>query len=285
MDRFSKLHPLVLLTFYGLCIVLPLSFNNPVIAAAALLGALLYRLSVTPKGFGRSLLAAVLAVGVVSVMNLLFAHYGAHALFSVKGINFTVEALFYGCHQGMLIASSLLWFTAMGRSLDSEKVLWLFRYAPKCALMMSMVLGFIPRFLQKLRDIREAQLALSGGVREQGIQNRMHASLQCYSALVTYSLESSIITADSMTARQYHPKAIRAGRYRFTAEDTVMLVLLLCFAGFVIFQKAIGNLSFVFEPTITIKRLSIPAVLCFMAQMSLPACLNGKEALQWKRLH
>ncbi len=285
IDRFSKLHPLVLLVFFALCIVLPLSFNNPVMAAAALFGALLYSLSVNPKGFYKTFLTAMLAISFVSIFNMLFAHYGATVLFSVKGINFTKEALFYGFYQGMLIASSFIWFTALGRSLDSEKLLWLFRYAPQGALIFSMVLGFIPRFLQKHNDIREAQLALNGGERERGIKAKLNASLQCYSALVTYSLESSIITADSMTARCYRPKAIRGNRFHFTAEDATLLAVMVLLSAFVIAQKAIGNLSFVFEPTIYIKRLSVPAVLCFTVQVCLPAILNGKEALQWKRLH
>lgn len=285
MDRFSKLHPLVLLVFFALCIVLPLSFQNPVIAAAALLGALLYSLSVKPRAFYKTLLTTMLAIFFVSIFNMLFAHYGADVLFYVKEISFTAEALFYGFHQGMLIASSFLWFTALGRSLDSEKVLWLLRYTPQSALLVSMVLGFLPRFLQKHSDIREAQLALSGGEREQGIKAKLRASLHCYSALVTYSLESSIITADSMTARQYRAKAVRGNRFRFTTEDAIVLAILVVLSALVIAQKAIGNLSFVFEPTIYIKRLSIPAVVCFTALACLPALINGKEALQWKRLH
>lgn len=285
MDRFSKLHPLVLLVFFALCIVLPLSFHHPVIAAAALFGALLYSLSVNPKGFYKSFVTSMLAILFVSLFNMLFAHYGEDVLFSVKGINFTAEALFYGVHQGMLIASSFIWFTALGRCLDSEKVLWLFRYAPQCALIIAMVLGFIPRFLQKHRDIREAQLALNGGERERGLKEKLRASLRCYSALITYSLESSMITADSMTARQYRPKAIRGSRFRFTTEDTVLLLLMVLLSVYVIAQKALGNLSFVFEPTIYIERLSVPAVLCFTVLACLPAMLNGKEALQWKRSH
>ena len=283
MDRFSKLHPLVLLVFFALCIVLPLSFSNPVIAASALLGALLYSLSVNPRGVYKTLLMTMLAILFVSIFNMLFAHYGESVLFSVKGINFTKEALFYGFYQGMLIASSFLWFTALGRSLDSEKVLWLFRFAPQCALLFSLVLGFLPRFWQKHSELREAQLALNGGEREQGLKAKWNASLRCYSALVTYSLESSIITADSMQARQYNPRAVRGSRFRMTTEDGVLLTLMMLLAAFVIVQKAIGNLSFVFEPTIYIKRLSIPAVACFTVLACLPAILNGREALQWKR--
>ncbi|MBQ9227525.1 MAG: hypothetical protein IJ168_01735 [Eubacterium sp.] len=282
MDRFAKLHPLVLLLFFLLCLVLPLSFSNPIIAAAALLGALLYSLSVKTRGFYKTLLNTMLAIFFVSIFNMLFAHYGEDVLFTVKDVSFTKEALFYGFHQGMLIASSLLWFTALGRCLDSERLLYLFRFAPKSALLITMVLGFIPRFLQKLTDIREAQLALNGGVREKGLAARWRAALHCFSALVTYSLESSLTTADSMTARQYRQGAVRGDRFRMTAEDVTVLIVLLALSLFVIWQKAIGNLAFVFEPTIYIKRLSIPAVCCFTVQACLPAMLNGKEALQWK---
>ena len=284
MDRFSRLHPTALLLFFAVSLIVTLSFSNPFIAFASLLGAVAYTLSADVRRKGKLLLYVAVCVLLVGVFNMLFAHYGTAVLFTVKDIDFTLNALVYGLYQGTALAASLLWFTALGRCLDSEKLLYLLRFAPKTALLLSMILGFLPRFLKKAADIREAQLALRGGEKAKGLKNRFRESLAVYSALVTYALESSIITADSLKARGYNPKAVRPGRFRLTGGDTAFLAVTV-FAGFyAVLQKAVGNFVFVFDPEIISKRLSVPALAVFALLELLPAIINIEEAIRWKRL-
>ena len=282
MDRFSKLHPAVQLLFFAVSIIIPLSFSNPFLSALSLIGAVLYHLLTSGKKALKTMEFALVVMVFVSLFNLLFAHYGVDVLFTVKDIDFAIEALFYGFHQGIVVACSLIWFTALGRCIDSERIIYLFRFAPKCALIFSIVLGFIPRFLQKLNDISDAELGLNGGIRPHGAKAKLKSAINHFSALISYSLESSIITADSMSARGYHPKAVRAGRYHYTVFDIIMLIIIFVLSLEVIIQKAIGNLSFIFEPKIAIDRLSLPAVICFGLLELIPIFLDLWENLQWK---
>lgn len=89
-----------------------------------------------------------------------------------------------------------------------------------------------------MKDIETASMALNGGKKP---KNKMKSALNNLSALVTYSLESSIVTADSMTARGYNPKAVRYSRYKFKAIDGVMIALSLVALVYVICAKAGGK--------------------------------------------
>ena len=281
MRSFSKLHPTVLFLYFVMSLAAVLSFNNPFISAFSLFGAVAFSFFV----FGRSALKragfSVFVILFVAVFNFLFAHYGEDVLFTLKDTVFTAEALFYGFNQGVVLASALLWFSIMGQCLDSEKIIYLFRFMPKTALLFSMILGFIPRFLKKQKEIREARLALNAGKSPEGVKNKLSAALGDLSALTSYALEGSIITADSMNARAYNPSVIRKGRYKYKSEDIALLTISLLLFGFVLFQKIIGNLSFVFEPKIYIARLSVPAAVCFFVFALIPSINDLTENVRW----
>lgn len=272
----------MLFLYFLMSLAVLLSFNNPVISALSLICALLYAFLLTGKAAFKRLGFSVIVILTAAVFNFLFAHYGADVLFTVKNTPFTLETLFYGLNQGTVIAASLLWFTALGECIDSEKLVYLFRFAPKTALLISMVIGFIPRFLKKQKEIREARLALCGGESPNGLKAKFSAAAGDLSALTSYALEGSIITANSMTARGYNPSVIRKGRYKFTSDDTAFLAVISLLFAFVVFQKIIGNLSFVFEPQIYIKRLSIPAVICFFILEIIPVFIDLWGNIRWK---
>lgn len=282
MDGFSRLHPSVLLLYFLAALIAVLSFNNPVISAVSLICAVIYSFARGGKSAVKSIGFSLIVIIAVSLFNMLFAHYGNTVLFTFSKTEFTLEALFYGFNQGMVAASSLLWFTAMGKTLSSEKTVYLFRYTPRLALLFSMIIGFIPRFFKKQRDIREARLALNSGNAPKGFKERLQASAGDLSALASYALEGSIITANSMEARGYNPSVIRRGRFRFKAQDAALLVIILALFVFVLIQKLIGNLSFVFEPDIYIERLSLPAVFAFLVFGLIPSFIDFKEVLLWK---
>lgn len=282
MDSFSRLHPSVLFLYFTMSLAAVLTFNNPVISAVSLFCVSAYffaregRYAVKRLGFSAAVIIAV------SLFNMLFAHYGEDVLFTLGKTEFTLEALFYGFNQGMVLAASLLWFTALGLCVDTEKTVYIFRFAPKLSLMISMIIGFIPRFINKQKDIREARLAINGGRAPKGIKSKFSVAADDLSALTSYVLEGSIITANSMTARAYNPSVIRKGKYRLKTADYVWTAVTVSLFSFVLFQKIIGNLSFVFEPQIYIKRLSIPAVICYMLFGIIPVIIDVKEILRWK---
>ena len=278
MSAFAKTHPVVQLAFFVVSIVLAMAANHPFFTVTTLLCAVLYAFVIKGTKALKTLSFALAVTVLAALANFVFVHYGATTLFTVGQVAFSVEPLFYGFHQGMLAASLLIWLTALSVAIDSEKVIYLFRFAPKTALVFSMVLGFIPRFLQKISDIREAQLALNGGKRE----HRFQALLSDFSALVSYSLECSVVTSQSMSAREYNPKAVMPSRYPLRVADALWLVLINAVAVWVIVQKVRGNIAFDFEPWMNNEALSLTAGGLFILLELLPTLLDTTEMLAWK---
>ena len=165
MDRFSKLHPIFHFLYFIGMFALVVSVYNPFFVAVSFLGVIAYEINCRGRQALSSLKLTIAVVLVVSMFNMLFAHYGEDVLFVIGNTEFTLEALFYGVNQGFTLATMILWFGAFSRTTDSEKVIYVFRFAPKTALLFSMVLGFIPRFSRKLKEIEDAQLGLNGGQR------------------------------------------------------------------------------------------------------------------------
>ena len=202
--------------------------------------------------------------------------------FTVKNVDFTLESLCYGLNQGCVLASVMIWFGVFGKCVDSERIIYLFRYTPKLALIFSMVLGFIPRFIKKSEDIRDARLALNGGARPETLKEKIVFAKENMSALVSYSLESSIITSQSMEARGYNPKAIRPSGFKLSSFDIVFIFFGFTVAAFILFQYALGNIIFVFDPDMYIKTLSLPALVLFLIFELYPFISELKENIKWK---
>lgn len=282
MDRFSKLHPVLHFTYFICVFVLCVSLSNPLFSLPILVSGIAYNFVVDGKnGFGVLKFIPVIIL-IVSVFNFIFAHYGITVLFTFKQMNFTLEALFYGFYQGITVSSMLVWFGIFSKVTDSEKVIYFFKFAPKCALIFSMILGFIPRFKNKLEDIRVARLGLNGGEKADTKKQKIIDGINDLSALVTYSLESSIITADSMKARGYNPKAVRYSRYKLKPFDLILCILILFAFSYIIYTKFSGRITFIMNPSIYVKSFDIISFILCCVFGFVPVIVDLSEEIRWK---
>ena len=282
MNRFSKLHPVLHLFFYVLSLIFVLIVSNPFFSAVSLICAFLYNALICKKRIIGNLKFVFFILIFVSLFNMLFAHYGEDVLFEIKHTQFTLEALFYGFNQGMIFAAVMLWFSALSYNSDGDRVIYLFSFAPKLSLMFSMILGFIPRFNKKLSEIRDAQAGLRGGEKPKGIKAKYKTAIDNLSALISYSLESSIITADSMNARGYKQGKISPKRYRFCFQDIALLIIILIAFAFLFYSKYSGKITFVFDPEIYSESFSVWALLALFAAEIIPFIVEVWEVLLWK---
>jgi energy-coupling factor transport system permease protein len=258
------------------------SINNPYFSLVSLLCGVIYTVKIKGKAIARSLVNIALLVPVVGLFNMLFAHYGETVLFKIKDVEFTLQALFYGINQGMVLAGVVVWLIAFGEIVDSEKIAYVFRYTPKLSLIFSMVIGFIPRFIRKHNDIKNAKLALNSGKAPKTLKQKMSTSVENFSALITYCLESSIITSQSMEARGYNPTLIRYSRYKIKPLDIVVGGLVAILTIIVAYEKISGNIVFVFDPYIYSESFSTLAFVAFAVLELLPIIIDLWEDLLWK---
>lgn len=281
VNRFFKIHPTVQLVYFALNLIIVMTVSNPFFSAAALAGALAYSVKLNKKQSVSDFKLSLIMLVLVSLFNMLFVHYGDTTLFTLGNTQFTLEALLYGFNQGMVLSSVIIWFVAFSKMFDSERVIYILRFAPKTALIFSMVLGFIPRFKAKLSDIETAQRCLNGGDGEK--KDKVKNAINNLSALVTYCLESSIITADSMQARGYNPKAMRRGRFKWCGCDFAVLGAVLLLSVIIVIGIVSGRTVFAFQPVIFYTSQCVPAVLCFCLFEIIPLIVDLIEDLLWKK--
>ena len=105
-------------------------------------------------------LPVVLVIGLV---NPLFVSMGSTELFDLFGRPVYAESLLYGCSMAGLFVASAQWFGIGSAMLSYDKVLGLLgNVVPTVALMVSMTMRLVPRFVRQGRTVAAVQdVALS----------------------------------------------------------------------------------------------------------------------------
>lgn len=277
MDRFSKFNPRVTFLFFALITVLTLILFNPLYLAISFVAALFYKVKLEGKGaviyFIKFIVPLML---LVALFNMLFTHYGVTVLFTAFNMHFTLEGLFYGMCQSIMIASLLLWFSCYSQVVTAERFLTVFgKIAPNSALVFSMVLSFIPRLRRNAAEIDDAGLLLNNK------KSRFERSIKNFSALLSLTLEQSIDVSDSMKARGFGKGRTSYSKYKFSLGDGVCIFVELIVFSVLCVMKALGKMMFIFEPVIRIDNVSVLSIVLFTMLSFLPLIVDLTEDIRW----
>ncbi len=249
MGIFSRCHPVVIFTFFMAVIVMSVVYINPIyLLVSFVAGFIYYFMLAGKKALSLTLKVAVPIIILAAVFNMLFARYGETVLFTVKGINFTAECLWYGFARGVMMADVILWFACYSVVFTGEKLVALFgKLFPNVTLLFSMVLRFIPLMQRYANEIKEAQVGLGRPVK--GLRNTMKR----YSALFSISLEKSVEVADTMRQRGYERKGKRAfSRYSFKVSDGVLSLIIIALVVALAVMKSMGYSEFEYSERLMI---------------------------------
>ncbi len=270
----KNLHPFVLFIYFFYVIFTAVFTFNPLFLLPALFGALLLLIKLDGVKIIKVSFAYVIIFILIALSNPLFSHNGATVLFFINDSRITLESLVYGICAALMIVSALVWFNCFNKVFDSEKIMYLLgRIFPKLALVFSMTLNFIPRMITEFKSIYNAQKSVK--------QSRIKRYTGSFSAVITRSMENSIVTSDSMNARGYMLKGKTFfHRYKFSAVDAIYLcVFTVLFALSIVWKSDVT-----FYPVIQMNLTSLNyiSVIAFTVLTVLPFVLEVKEALKWK---
>ena len=85
-----------------------------------------------------------------------------------------------------MLLSVILWFSVFNSVFDSEKLIYIFgRFLPRLALLLSMVLHFVPKFILVFKRTLAAQSDFCG-------KNKFKQYIGAFSASVSVMLEGSV---------------------------------------------------------------------------------------------
>ncbi len=265
--------------------------NHPVFLAISFLASLVNAVVFKGKSAVKTFFTALLPLLVfVIALNSLVSHYGVTVLYTFKsGNNITLEAIIYGAVTGTLVVNMMLWFICYNEVVTEDKFMHLFgRKFPHTALLILMVLRFVPLYTKQLKKIITARK--SAGISEdKGKISQIRNALSAVSGVTTWALENSIETGDSMKSRGYGLKGRTSySRFTFSTADGILIALMTAFALAVAAGKLFGAADTAFNPVIEISGISflmIISAISYTILCFIPVIYNAVEVVRWNRLY
>ena len=281
-DAFSACHPGVNAAWFALVLAFTVTSFHPLLLLTALVCALAWS-----ARLGASWSPAVLALLFLAaaVCNPLFTHAGVTILaYFPNGNPLTLESILFGLGAGLMLLAAAVLLGCAGRVLTADKWMCLLgRSLPILSLLLSMSLGFLPRFQRRLAQLRLAQRQVGLGGR--GRLGRAREGVRLLSALISWSLEEALTTADSMSGRGYGlPGRTAYTNYTLDSRDRRLLALLGALGGYLLLMAIRGNLAWRYYPSLAWAPLdlwSLSAWAAWGALCALPLYLNWKEDRAW----
>lgn len=280
----ERFHPVVAALLFLCVALLPIFSANPllnvVLFASGLCMALLLRH--TKSGMGYYFWTLFLGLGIV-LTNPLISQRGQSVLFFLNGNPISVEALYYGLFDALLMMGVILWCRVWNTVMTTNRMMYLFgRLIPKASLVLTCALRFFPLMIARWKSILRTQKAI--GCESEGIR----AAATQFSALVTWAMETSIGMASSMKARGYGLKGRKNySEYHMTAEDWILAAAVLILTGVVATAAATGRMSYSFYPTMQSLQedpLALAGYAAFGILTFMPVLIEIGDVVYWKSL-
>ena len=288
-DSFSEYHPFINLIYFAFTISFSLVLTHPLAQGISIMCAVIYAVSINGKKSVIFLLKYCLPMVLLTAfINPAFNHEGATTLlYFPNGNPLTLESILYGFSAGVMIITTLMWFSSFNRVMTTDKFIYLFgKVIPALSLVLSMSLRFVPKFKSQMQTVTEAQRSIGRDVSNGSLLQRTKTAIHIFSIMITWSLENAIETADSMKSRGYGLKGRTAfSIYRFEERDKYALIWLSFCGLFIIAGALLNAFGFRYFPDIryaAFNMTTIPFYCVYSALCITPVILNFKEERNWK---
>lgn len=289
-SAFCRSHPAVNLIFFGGAVAFAMFFDHPLFLAISMLSSFTYSIKLKGKKMLKTFFFGLLPLlaGVV-IINALTAHYGVTKLCTLwDGNSLTLESIVYGAVTGSLVVTMIMWFICYNEVVTEDKFMHIFgKRMPHLALLVMMVLRFVPLYANQLKSVMNVRK--NAGLEDEGRIGKIKSACHAVSGVVTWALEHSVETADSMKSRGYGLKG-RTSYSRFTLApaDIVMISAMIFLIAVTSAGKVFGDIDATFNPVIEISgatpmlviSAAVYSVYCF-----LPIIFNTEEEMRWNRLY
>lgn len=292
MNEFKTYHPLVNFTYFLFVIGLSCFLMHPICLVASFVCAFLYSVILGGKKILKTNVVYLLPMAIIAaVVNPLFNHKGATILtYFSNGNPLTMESIVYGVVAAVLILTVISWFFCYNKIMTSDKFIYLFgRIIPSLSLVLSMTFRFVPVFIVRLKDVKNAQKCIGKDIRNGKISVRIKNALSIMSIMITWALENAVETSDSMKSRGYGLK----GRtyfsiFKFDKRDLFVFLCILILGVYILCGVFLGAFNYSYFPYIQNIRLTPYFVSCYASYFALcmlPVIIELKEARRWNALN
>lgn len=276
-DAFSGYHPAVNFIFFLSMIGFGVVILHPAYLAMGMVSAFVYYCLLHGIG-GLKRIGCMLPLFLaVALLNPLINRNGQTVLFYVFSLPYTLEALVYGTVLGGMFLSMVLWVSCYGTVMTGDKFTSLFgSLLPSLSLLLVMIVRMVPSLIRKGKQITGARQSIGKDLSEK------KEAMTVLGCLTTWSLEGSIVTADSMRSRGYGTaKRTSFMIYRMAQRDWILLATTLLLSATMIACIAMGRTTATFTPDWFIAPVSPVSLVLYGVLTLIPTLLRLQEALVW----
>lgn len=272
---FEKCHPAVNFIYFATVIAGMLIFQHPIFLLISFTCAFLY--SVKRNGWK----AVVFNIALLPLIVGFALYYSSYTHFGVTvlrqnfiGNNITLESLVYGLVLGFVMAGVLIWFSCVYSVFTTDKVVYLFgRVSPHLSLFLAILLRLVPRIKKETRKIHTAQQGIGMGVNQGNIFCRFHNGIRIFSILVTWVIDSMIMTSESMRSRGSSLRGRKAfSIYRFDNRDRAYVVGIFACLTVVLMAVMLKQTDILYNPQIIMRPITAMSYL-FYAGYAIFCCM------------
>ncbi len=291
MNEFKTYHPIVNFIYFALVLGCSCFFMHPICLLISLTCGFAYSVMLKGKKAIKTNLCYMLPVTfATALINPMFNHEGITIIeYLPSGNPLTLESVIYGIAAAFMLVGVMCWFSCFNEVMTSDKFIYLFgRIIPSLSLIFSMTLRFVPKFTAQLKVVANAQKCLGRSASDGNIVKRAKCGLSILSIMVTWALENSIETADSMKSRGYGlPGRTSFSVFVFDKRDKKALFAVAFLGIYVFAGKFGGEMYFRYFPFLKTADFSLYGLSVFAAYFALcvfPVAIEIKEAIKWNAL-
>lgn len=285
---FAAYHPLVNFIYFVFAIGITMFSMDPVFLAATLAASWAWSILLSgKKALKFNILMTIPVILIMALINTLFTHNGATVLFYLNDSRITLEALLYGVAAAVMLSAAVIWFSCFNVIMTSDKLIYLFgKGAPVLGLTLSMVFRFIPLLKSRFAEISMGQRCM-GRHEGQKLLPRIRQVVKEVSILISWSLEASIETADSMEARGYGLHGRTSFHlFRFTRRDGKLLTWICLFGAGAAAGCILGKTSIYYYPKVAWgdwDLLRVAVLVCYCVLLVTPMILDILGEKKWQQ--
>lgn len=288
MKEFKQFHPMVNFLYFMATLGLSMFLMHPVCLTISLISAFICL--VLAKG-SRAVLLCLFGIlpvmAITALLNPMFNHQGVTILtYLPDGNPLTLESVAYGIASASMLGAVICWFSCFSYIMTDDKTLYLFgKIFPSLSLIISMVLGFVPKFKKQFTNVIKAQKGLGVDMSHGNLLKRIKNGIKIMSVTVTWMLENSVETSISMKCRGYGTgKRTFFSLYSFSRRDFAALCFLAVTSGYVLWGYSLETMYFSYFPVLVIEEptaFSVSLFVVYFALCMMPCYIEVKEQIRW----
>lgn len=263
---FEACHPAVNLIYFAAVIFGTVTFRHPIFLAISMACAVAYSLK---RNHLRSLIfdaILLIFVAAFTVYYATFHHFGVTNLGRLfTGNRVTLESIVYGAVIGVCVAGVAIWFTCVLNVFSSDKVVYLFgRVSPRLSLFLSVALRLTPRVVGEAKRINRARRGIGRGCGQGNPLRRVRNAIAVFSALITWTLETTATSSDAMRCRGSSLRGRTAfSIYRFDHRDRAYVIGVFFCLTLTLMALLLGQVDMQYDPRLVFPKITVMSYLFF----------------------